>query len=130
MALTHADNIRNDVCDLIVDAIDVGTLNPTGKLQLLSSIDSVVAELLFGNPAFKPAGEAVPGRSGANTVTGDADAAGGVAVKFVVLNRDEDLVFTGTFGTTGADMLGTAGTIAVDDVVEIEDDTLFYEAMP
>lgn len=128
MALTHSTAIRNAVADLVVDAIDAGSGNPNGQLILLTAGDVEVATIELGDPAF---GAAALGIAIAASVTSeDSSATGGAAAKFKVVDKDGTTIFSGTFGTTGADLIGGSTVIAPGDVVDIEDGDLTYEAMP
>ncbi len=130
MALTHSAAIRNAVCNLVVDAIDAGS--GAGTLRLLTAGDVEVATLTFGDPAFgaASAGSLADGVAQANPITPDASATGGTATKFDVRDSDGNEIFEGTFGTTGADLIGGSAVIGAADVVAIEDGDLTYEAMP
>lgn len=127
MALTHSTAIRNGVANLVVDALDAGSGNPNGQLILQTAGDVEVATIDLGAPAF---GNAASGIATANPVTADGSATGGTATKFKAVDRDGTTVFTGTFGTTGADLTGGSAIIAPGDVVDINDGELTYEAMP
>lgn len=130
MALTHSAAIRNAVCNLVVDALDAGA--GAGYLELQDADGVEVATLGFGDPAFgaASAGSLDDGVAQANTMTPDSSATGGNATKFVMADSDDNVVIQGTFGTTGADLIGGSAVIGVGDVVAIEDGDLFYEAMP
>lgn len=127
MALTHRTSTRNAVCNLVVDEIDAGSANAAGQLVLLGAADAEVATVVMGNPAF---GAASDGVAIAAPVTPDTSATGGTATKFEMQDRDEDAVFEGTFGTTGADLIGTGVVIEPGDTVDINDGDLSYECMP
>lgn len=127
MALTHSTAIRTAVADLVVDAIDEGSGNPNGQLILQTAGDAEVATIELANPAF---GAAADGVAVAEPVTPDTSATGGTATKFKIVDRDGATVLSGTFGTTGADLIGTAAVVEPGDTVDINNGDLEYEAMP
>ncbi len=76
MAVIHPTAIRNNLADLVADAVDGGSSN--GVLQFQTSGDAAVATVKFGDPAF---GSAVGGTCTANAMTADSNAAGGTISK-------------------------------------------------
>jgi hypothetical protein len=76
MAVTHPTAIRNLMCDLVVDQLDLNT--PPGKLVFLTSGNVPVATLTLANPAF---GAAANGTATANAIAPDTNAAGGTIAK-------------------------------------------------
>jgi hypothetical protein len=126
MAITHPVAIRNQLADLVVDAIDGGTTNPTGKLVLKDGA-TVLAELNMFNPAF---GAASGGTATANAITDDTSAnASGTADNFEIQNRDGTVILTGNNITTtggGGDLELNALFVAIG--VNVSVTSLTYSA--
>lgn len=120
MALTHVTAIRNSLADLVVDAIDAGTTDATGDIQIATSgaFSTILALILFVNPAF---GAASGGTATALSVPiEDSNAAGGgTAANFRTRDRDNNEVFRGTVATSGADMNLSSTLINSGDAVRI-----------
>lgn len=131
MALTHVTAIRNQLADLVVDAIDSGTTDATGDIEIATSsaFSAILSTILFANPAF---GAATGGTATALGVPlEDSNAAGGgTATDFRVRDRDNNEVFRGTVTATagGGDMELSSTTINNGDAVRINSFT--YTASP
>ena len=94
MALTHVVGIRNQLADLVVDAIDGGTADTTGDLVFMTSGDVEVATLSWtATPAF---GAAAVGIATMNAINDDATATGGTVALFKFVDRDNAEIFRGT----------------------------------
>ena len=117
--VTHENATRNAIADAVVDRVDLGSTNASGKLRIYTANKVILlADLDLANPAF---GDAAVGVASANSlpISDDfADGSGNAAV-FDVLDRDENIVFSGTVGTSDADMLVADTEIADDDIVKI-----------
>lgn len=129
MALVHVTAIRNSLADLVVDAIDVGTTDATGDMQVATSTawTTVLATILFANPAFGAASSGTATMAGAPKEDSNA-AGGGTAAAFRVRDRDNNEVFRGTVSTSGADMNLSSTTINAGDAVRINSFT--YSSSP
>ena len=123
---THSDAIRNQLADLVVDSVDLGSGNPNGQLILLTALDAVVATLDLSNPAFNAAGTTTVGRCEANAITSDTNAVGGLATKYSFVDRDGVIIFQGTVGTSGAEILFDDNDFQPGDTVQIN--TFTYTA--
>lgn len=119
MALTHATTIRNGLADYVVDALDTGSADPNGDIQVATSgaFSTILALLQFANPAF---GAAAGGVATANAIASDTNAPNsGTAANFRVRDRDNVEVFRGSVSATGGggDMqLSSVGIVAGDTV--------------
>lgn len=102
-------------CDGIVDLIDAGS--GAGKLRIYSGTQptnpdvaitdqTLLAELTFGDPAFGAAADGTPGGvATANSITADSSAnASGTATWFRAVDSDDNAIFDGTVGTSGANL--------------------------
>lgn len=129
MSLTHVTAIRNSLADLVVDAIDAGTTDPSGDLQFATAAFAIIlATLTFSNPAF---GNAAAGIATAAAITADLNAAGtGVAVVFRIRDRDNNEVLQGSVSSTGGggDIQLSSTTINPADTVSIT--SMTYVASP
>lgn len=119
MALTHIATLRNTLADAAVDALDVGSTDATGDLQIATStgFSTILATLTFANPAFGPASGGI---TTANSITSDTNAANtGTAVAFRVRDRNNSEVFRGSVTVTGGGgdlQLSSVGITAGDTV--------------
>lgn len=129
MALVHVTSVRNSLADLVVDAIDLGTTDATGDLQVATSTawTTVLALILFANPAFGAASVGTATMSGAPKEDSNA-AGGGTAAAFRARDRDNNEVFRGTVSTSGADMNLSSTLINAGDAVRINSFT--YSSSP
>lgn len=120
MALTHVTAIRNSLADLVVDAIDVGTTDATGDIQIAtnSGFGTILSTILFANPSFGAASGGTATALGVPLEDSNA-AGGGVAANFRCRDRDNSEVFRGTVSTSGADMNLSSTTINAGDAVRI-----------
>ena len=120
MAITFPVATKNSRADTEVDKLDVGTTNANGQIWLRDSGDNNLSKHNLSNPAF---GASSAGASVANAIADGSGLAAGVAVKYVAVDRDENIIWTGSVGPvgSGADLEGTTSstTIAIGEVVEI-----------
>jgi len=123
MAITHVTAIRNGLADLVVDAIDAGTADPSGDIEIATdgTFATVISTIDFDTPpAF---GAAAGGTASANgTPLEDSSAVGGgTAANFRTRDRDDGEVFRGTVTATagGGDMELSSTTISNGDAVRI-----------
>ncbi len=123
MSVTHPVATRNDLANLIVDKLDVGTTNPSGRLLLNTSGDVEVATLPFSATAF---GAAAAGVATANAITDDSSATGGTTTKGQLIDRDETVIVECSVGTSGTDIILSSNIIAATDTVSMS--SLTYTA--
>lgn len=102
MAITHGTPIRNALATEALSAIDAGAGN--GKVLIYTAgFGTLLAELTFSKPAF---GTPVNGTATAAAITQDSSAnASGTAAVFRVTDSADNVVFSGTVGTSNSDML-------------------------
>jgi hypothetical protein len=130
MALTHVTAIRNSLADLVVDAIDAGTMNANGDLQIgTTAFGAILATIEFQNPSFGAATGGTATMAGAPLEDSNATG-GGTAAVFRCRDRDDAEVFQGTVTITsgGGDMELSSTTINNGDAVRINSFT--YTASP
>ncbi len=122
-----ATTVRNAMCDAFVDAIDVGSTDPSGDIQIRTSGGTtLLAELAMSAPAF---GSSSSGTATASAITDDssADATGTAAVgRF--RSRDNTTVADFTVGTSGADLNLNTTSITSGDRVSISSCTVTMPA--
>jgi hypothetical protein len=121
VAITHVDAIRNTVADVVVDAIDVGSADANGDMQIATSsgFTTILSTVQFSNPAF---GDATGGIATANAIAADTSAANtGTPTYFRVRDRDNAEIFRGTVTLTGGggDMQLSSTNIVAGDTVTI-----------
>jgi hypothetical protein len=126
--IAHTTSIRNQLCDLVVDAVDGGSTDSSGDIAIYTaSFATLLCTINFAAPpAF---GAASSGAASATSLprTGTA-VAGGTAAVFRMRNRDNTELLNGSVGTSGQDMNLSSTTIATND--EISLNTITYTAAP
>src|SRR5512134_523884 len=136
MATTHPIAVRNTVCDLIVDSIDVGG---PGKLvfRLAGTADApgtAVATLTFSATAFDDAGAAggnADGVATANAITSDTNATGNaspVATATLQVAAGTVKVHCAVAAAASDINMSNGLTVAAGDTVSCS--ALTYAAMP
>ena len=123
MSVTHPAAVRNDIANLVVDKLDLGTGTTEGRLVLNTAGDAEVATLNLSNPAF---GAAAAGIATAATISDDVSATGGTTTKFRLQDRDSGIIIEGSVGTSGTDIILSSNVIAATDTVSIS--SLTYTA--
>jgi len=103
MAITHTNasphNLRNTLCNTVVDALDSGTGNP--KMLILDNTAQLVSISLQTPAAF---GAASGGTASLNGSPSGTASATGTADTFKLQDRNGNDLVTGTVGTTGSDL--------------------------
>jgi len=130
MALTHVVAIRNQLADLVVDALDLGTMNANGDLQIgTAAFAAILSTVEFLNPAFGASAGGTATMAGAPRED-SAAVGGGTAAVFRVRDRDDGEVFQGTVTITagGGDMELSSITINNGDAIRINSFT--YASSP
>lgn len=122
-----ATTVRNAMCDAFVDAMDVGSGDASGDIQIrTSSGTTLLAELPMSATAF---GAAASGTATASAITDDSSAdATGTAVVGRFRNRDNTTVAEFTIGTSGADLNLNTTSITSGDRVSISSCTVTMPA--
>jgi hypothetical protein len=115
MAITLETAARNAAVDAVCALLDGGTI----EFQTSGSVE--VATAVFGTPAF---GAAATGTATANAITPDSNVTGGTITKFVAKASGGSAVFSGTVGTSGADINLTSVVLAAGERLEV--DTFTY----
>lgn len=113
-AVTHATAVRNAIADAVVDSVDAGA--SAGTLEFQTSGDVEVCTLTFSDPAF---GAAASGTATANAITSDTNCTGGTIAKFVVKDSNGNTIFSGSVGTSGADINLSAVVISAGQTVSL-----------
>lgn len=125
MAIKLTNAARSAAADAVVDRLDAGvgagTIEIRTGLQPTNADDAdtgtLLAVLTFSDPAF---GAASNGVATASAITQDSSAdASGTAGYFVVKDSDGTKVFTGSVGTSGADMNLVTTSIEATQPVQI-----------
>jgi hypothetical protein len=125
---THDQATRDAIANLVVDRVDVGTTNPNGRCLIYTANRIILlATVELDDPAFSAAVSGVA--TGLSMPLSDALAdSSGTAAVFDVVDRDENVVFSGDIGLSGTDMIVPDTEIALDDIVKII--SLNYTAPP
>lgn len=98
--------IRNNRCNAWVDALDVGTTDPSGDLTVhTASYAVLLATLIFSAPAF---GSSSGGVATASTITAGTAVATGTAAAARCRDRDNATCWDMTCGTSGEYTLNSA----------------------
>lgn len=122
MAVTLGTPARNAACDAVVDLLDAGS--GAGKVRIRAStttlVDITLADPAFGSASTGVATAASLPKSGTAGATGTAD-------NFQVLDSDNNVVWSGTAGTSGTDMILDNTSIANGQTVNL---TAFTHTQP
>lgn len=127
MAVTHPTAVRDEICDVIVDALD------SGLIELQTSGDVEVATLTLNATAFDDAGSAGGNSDGvatANAITSDSSATGGTVAKGELQESDTTprVLFSVTATGGGGDM--EIPGVSIGEASTVSCSALTYEAMP
>lgn len=96
-----ATSIRNAACNAFVDALDVGSADASGDLQVhTAAFATLLGTLLFSATAF---GAAASGVATANSITSATAVATGTASRMRCRDRDNSTCWDGTVSTSSAD---------------------------
>jgi hypothetical protein len=128
MAINNiATTVRNSMIDSFVDAIDAGSSDTTGDIQIYTASSAVLlSSLTFSNPAF---GAATNGSATAGTIADDKNcAASGTAAIGLIRDRDNTLLARFSIGTSGEDLNLNTTTIAAGDTLQITSMTISMAA--
>lgn len=132
MSVEITTSLKNTTCDSIVGAIDSGSANSNGYLEIRSGTrplspqnsasGTLLATLNFSAVAF---GDAVDGVATANTITEDTSIdATGVASWFRIYDKDGNAVMDGDITVTGG-----SGDIEFDDINFVEGGTALISSL-
>jgi len=117
MAITLEDICRTAVCNAVVDLVDVGA--SPAWIELTNGSGTILVIINLPNPAF---GAAVAGVATAQglPLTGTCTSAGTLA-NYSVYDRSgtSNVVWSGTIGTSAADMIVDNTTIALGQAITI-----------
>lgn len=117
MSLTYSTAAKNAALDAAVDLVDIGTTNPNGRLVVMTSTDTTIAELDLADPAY---GAAAAGTKTLLSVPiSDTAVIDGVAALFKVVDKDENEIFRGTIS-----IVGGGGDAEIDDPNVVTGDTI------
>lgn len=122
MAVTLSTAARNAACDAVVDLVDGGAA--AGKVRIRASSTTLV-DITLSDPAFGAASSGVATAAGL-PLSGTAGAAG-TADNFQVLDSDNNVIWSGTAGTSGTDMILDNTSIANGQTVNL---TAFTHTQP
>lgn len=123
MTITHAMALRNTLTDLVVDAVDAGSLNDAGAIQLWDSALSVrIANIPLANPAF---GTSVNGVATLeNTDVVSVDNAGTIGImRFVDRDGNTVMDLTVTLPTASGDVTMDTVTYSIAQTIGIQNFT-------
>lgn len=118
MAITHETAVRNALANLIDDQVNAGATNPSGRVIFRTGANATVATIAFSATAF---GAAANGEITANAMTDDTNAVGGTVANFIITDRDNVTVLTGTVTGIGGggDIELSSTSIGAGDTVSI-----------
>ena len=122
MAITLGTTARNAACDAVVDLVDGGS--GAGKVRIRASTTTLV-DIALADPAFGAASAGVA--SAAGLPKSGTASAGGTADNFQVLDSDNNVLWSGTAGTSGTDMILDNAVIASGQTVNL---TAFTHTQP
>ena len=118
--------------DAIVDRVDLGSTNATGRLRIYSGsvptdadtalgAQVLLAELNMSNPAFGSAADLNPGaRATAAAISDDSSAdATGTAAFFRIVDRNPTAVMQGACATSGSELNFNTPSIVAAAIVSV-----------
>lgn len=111
---TLSDTAANAAANAVTRLLD------GGDLYIFDDAGKPLAELRYATPAFRPA---VGGVARANPLVGDNSAVAGIATKLRAYSRPAVLVFTGTVGTSNADLILNSTSIEATATVDVTSHT-------
>jgi len=116
----------NRSCNSVVDYVDEGSVNPTGRINILDADSTFIAYLPLDLPAFN---DATDGTAYAPIVYDGTAQLDATAALFDVINRDSSSAWTGTVSTFSGlgDMKLNAVVLYQDSTVSL---TEAYYAVP
>ena len=126
MAVTHSTTIRNQLCNLVVDALDSGSTYTYPRLVFRDgSNNDLCINNFTGTTAFAAASN---GTALANNIADGTVTQAGTCSKFVLQDQDGTTVVTGSVTTQGGggDIELSSVAFSVSDTVNIS--TLSYAA--
>jgi hypothetical protein len=114
MAITHGTEARTALAEALNDFVNTGS--GTAVVRVYDANATLLVEIELNNPAYNIVGEQAVldgASSGIAVATGDA-------ATFDLLNRDGDTVYSGTVGTSDADLeIAAPVTIVIGETVTI-----------
>jgi hypothetical protein len=124
MAITLSADAKNAVNDALVDLVDVGTTNTEGKMIIKDGGAVTLVEIPFNDPAFGDSALGVATLSG--TPLSDTAVATGTAVTFDVVDKDENVIYSGTVTIAGGggDAIIDSTSITIGDTVQLNSHTI------
>lgn len=119
MSVTLAADTKDVVSDSVVDLLDVGSTNATGRMLFKKTDGTLLATLNMSNPAF--------GASAAGVATAGAIAQGVVVAAIVAQtigrcefnDRDAAEVFRCAVATSGSDINLTSVVVNTGDTIDV-----------
>lgn len=125
MSITHASGVRDDLADLVADAVDVG--GGTAVLQIRDGTTLLVSFNL-ANPAFGAASSAVCTLN--STPIATTAVAAGDADNFRILDRAGSVVLSGSVTATGMGGDIEVSNTSIANGQDASLDSLTYESAP
>ena|ERR1041384_1925702 len=122
MSVTLSTAARNAACDGVVDLVDQGS--GAGKLRIRAGSTTLV-DIALADPGFGAASGGVA--TAASLPRSGTAIAGGNADNFQVLDSDNNVLWSGTAGTSGTDMIMDNTSIANGQTVNL---TAFTHTQP
>jgi hypothetical protein len=87
---------QNAACNSVTRLVDLGSIYPTGRLNIYDTTNTVLVQLGLSLPAFS---DSTDGTAVSNFITDSTVVYDGSATSFGVLNRDSSTIWTGTVST-------------------------------
>lgn len=106
MAITHSATLRNDFASDVLTRMDAGTTNPSARF-ILKEGATVLATIALDNPCGAVSGEVLTFSGFPKTV---AASASGTPDSFDITDRDNNVIWSGSAGTSGTDAILSSST--------------------
>lgn len=99
MSISHSAALRGVLAQAILTAIDQGS--SYGKIKIYTSGDSLLATITLQDPAMTRSGAVLTLQGTPLSATASGT---GTAAKFTVTDSDDNVIYQGSVGISGADL--------------------------
>lgn len=119
MAITHPTNVRDAMCNAVVDLVDVGAGTANLVFWLTDGTTEVATLDNLPNPAFGASSSGTASALGLPWTDTSATGNASPVAKFTIEDRDGNPVILGEVSTSGSDINLSSTTIAATDQVSL-----------
>lgn len=118
--------LEAEITELITDKVDIGTTNPEGQLRIRSGAGTILVDITLANPAFATGTGST--RDLQSVPLQGTAIASGTAATAQLLDRDENIVFSGTVTVVGGNGFIQLDKVEIEtsDVITIQSGSVQY----